>query len=278
MRRTADLARGRGAGLAESLDAANVPRLCAGKQYPVAAEPQRLPLRARRYPRSEGRTAAVARSLGDTGLHELPLVERRRQQQLHRHLRNQRRADALRRRQTAHGGQGTEAPKPHRRTLGHRIRERHPHRHRRSLHAGALRRRSRGGSRRYGRSLARPARPRRADVAGGIDQQGRFRPARKPVCERPLPSSRRPVVARRLQVAAQTAARTRHHGGDESCRARRGRRDRLAGPARQNRHLRDGARRHAADRKGAAGRRDGGVGAQDSIPPFRLRPASARDT
>lgn len=30
MRRTADLARGRGAGLAESLDAANVPRLCAG--------------------------------------------------------------------------------------------------------------------------------------------------------------------------------------------------------------------------------------------------------
>lgn len=58
-------------------------------------------------------------------------------------------------------------------------------------------RRSRGGSRRYGRSLARPARPRRADVAGGIDQQGRFRPARKPVCERPLPSSRRPVVARR---------------------------------------------------------------------------------
>lgn len=50
MRRTAGLARGRGAGLAESLDAANVPRLCAGKQYPVAAEPQRLPLRARRYP------------------------------------------------------------------------------------------------------------------------------------------------------------------------------------------------------------------------------------
>lgn len=50
MRRTADLVRGRGAGLAESLDAANVPRLCAGKQYPVAAEPQRLPLRARRYP------------------------------------------------------------------------------------------------------------------------------------------------------------------------------------------------------------------------------------
>lgn len=207
--------------------------------------------------RSEGRTAAVARSLGDTGLHELPFVERRKQQQLHRHLRNQRRADALRRRQTAHGGQGTEAPKPHRRTLGRRSRERHPHRHRRSLHAGALRRRSRGGSRRYGRSLARPARPRRADVAGGIDQQGRFRPARKPVCERPLPSSRRPVVARRLQVAAQTAARTRHHGGDESCRARRGRRDRLAGPARQNRHLRDGARRHAADRTGAAGRRDG---------------------
>ena len=37
MRRTAGLARGRGAGLAESLDAANVPRLCAGKQYPVAA-------------------------------------------------------------------------------------------------------------------------------------------------------------------------------------------------------------------------------------------------
>ena len=39
MRRTAGLARSRGAGLAESLDAANVPRLCAGKQYPVAAEP-----------------------------------------------------------------------------------------------------------------------------------------------------------------------------------------------------------------------------------------------
>ena len=147
MRRIAGLARGRGAGLAESLDAANVPRLCAGKQYPVAAEPQRLPLRARRYPRSEGRTAAVARSLGDTGLHELPLVEGRRQQQLHRHLRNQRRADALRRRQTAHGGQGTEASKPHRRTLGRRIRERHPHRHRRSLHAGALRRRSRESER-----------------------------------------------------------------------------------------------------------------------------------
>ena len=104
----------------------------------------------------------------------------------------------------------------------------------------------------------------RADVAGGIDQQGRFRPARKPVCERPLPSSRRPVVARRLQVAAQTAARTRHHGGDESCRARRGRRDRLAGPARQNRHLRDGARRHAADRTGAAGRRDSGVGIREA--------------
>ena len=33
MRRIAGLARGRGAGLAESLDAANVPRLCAGKQY-----------------------------------------------------------------------------------------------------------------------------------------------------------------------------------------------------------------------------------------------------
>ena len=49
-----------------------MPRLCAGKQYPVAAEPQRLPLRARRYPRSEGRTAAVARSLGDTGLHNYP--------------------------------------------------------------------------------------------------------------------------------------------------------------------------------------------------------------
>ena len=46
----------------------------------------------------KGRTAAVARSLGDTGLHELPFVERRKQQQLHRHLRNQRRADALRRR------------------------------------------------------------------------------------------------------------------------------------------------------------------------------------
>ena len=209
MRRIAGLARGRGAGLAESLDAANVPRLCAGKQYPVAAEPQRLPLRARRYPRSEGRTAAVARSLGDTGLHELPLVERRRQQQLHRHLRNQRRADALRRRQTAHGGQGTEASKPHRRTLGRRIRERHPHRHRRSLHAGALRRRSRGGSRRYGRSLARPARPRRADVAGGIDQQGRFRPARKPVCERPLPSSRSTTTSCSSNSCSNSTSRRR---------------------------------------------------------------------
>lgn len=72
MRRTAGLARGRGAGLAESLDAANVPRLCAGKQYPVAAEPQRLPLRARRYPRSEGRTAAVARSPATQGYTNYP--------------------------------------------------------------------------------------------------------------------------------------------------------------------------------------------------------------
>ena len=220
MRRVARLAVCGGAGLAEGLDARGVSRLCVGEQHPAAAEPQRLSFGDRGHRGGQSRAVPVADGFGDAGLHELPLVERHGPQQLHRDIRVERRHDALRGRQTADGGEAAAGAEPHRRPCGRGERQRHPHRHRPSLHAVPLRRRGRHGEPLHGRRLEGPARPCGGDVAGRVDQQGRFRTAGKPVRERRIPGRRGFCVARQLQVAAQAAARTRHNGGDESCGAR----------------------------------------------------------
>ena len=160
-----------------------MPALRPGEQHPAPAEPQQLPLGTRRYRRGQSRHAAVADSLHDPGFHELSLDERLRPQHLHGNLWSECRSDALRRGQTPHGGPPAEAAEPHRRPHGGRIRERHPHRHRAGLSAGALCRRSGRGGPQYGRSLPRPARPGRGALESGIDQPGRSGTTRKSICE-----------------------------------------------------------------------------------------------
>ena len=219
MHRAARLAACGGAGLAEGLDPRGVSRLCAGEQHPAAAEPQRLSLGCRGHQGGESRAVPVARGFGDAGIHELPVVERRRPEQLHRNLRTERRHDALRGRQAADGRETAAGAEPHRRARSRGECQRHPHRHRPGLHAVPLRCRGRHGEPLYGRGFESPARPRGGDVAGRIDQQGRFRTTRKPVCERRIPGRRGADVARQLQTAAQAAARTRYNGGNESCGA-----------------------------------------------------------
>lgn len=225
-----------------------MPRPCTGKQHRAATEPQRDALGSRRHEGGPCGTLPLADRIDLTGIHELPLVPGHRPQQLHGHLRHRGRHDTLQRRKTPHGGQAAGGAEPHRRTLGRGDRQRHPHRHRRSLHAVPLCHGVGHGEPQYGRSIEGPARPRRADVACRVDQQGRFRPVREPVCKRPLPGRRCPHVARQLQAPAQAAARARHHGPDRAG----GPYGRGAGVPRtasgEDRDLRDGSRGHAGDR------------------------------
>ena len=210
---------GCGVRLPAGLDAERLSELCARAQHPAAAEPQRLPLGRRGYEGGPGGTLPLADRLHLAERDQLPLVERRRPHQLYGHLRSRGRHDALQRRPAAHGRQAAAAAEPHRRTLGRRGGQRHPHRHRAGLHAVPLCRRGGDGQPQHGRRLESAARPCRGDVAGRLHQPRRLRTAREPVCERRIPGRRGPLDARQLQTPAQAAARTGHHRRDDPRRA-----------------------------------------------------------